>query len=345
MKYLTLLFLTLLAHSFFAQSISDDKSFRVAFYNLENLFDTLNDPYKEDYEYLPTSQKKWNTHKYNHKINHLARAIANIGDWEGPDLLGVCEVEHKSCLDDLINKTALKQFNYGIIHRESNDNRGIDVACIYKKDKFKIIDYQYHRINFGKNSRPTRDILYVKGLVHNKDTLHYFVNHWPSRFGGAAISEPKRITVAKVLRSKIDSLLELNPKAKIITTGDFNDGTTDVSIVDYLKAKNELIISETPYLFNTSYELQNSQNLGTHKYRDEWNLFDQMIVSSPLLDTTSSLFCKPDDSRIHGEKPWLNEADNLSLGEKPYRSYFGNKYNGGYSDHYAISLVLWMKKE
>lgn len=342
MKTTLLLCLFFLCNLNFAQT-SKYKKFQVAFYNLENLFDTINDKGKEDYEYLPTSQKKWNTAKYHDKLNHLSRAIANIGDWEGPDLLGVCEIEHKSCLEDLINKTSLKQFNYGIIHQESNDNRGIDVACIYKKEKIKVIDYQYHRINFGKESRPTRDILYIKGVLNNKDTLHYFANHWPSRYGGASASQPKRMKVANTLRSKIDSIFDLNPYSNIIINGDFNDGTTDLSITKNLKAKFDTSNLATPYLFNTSYRLQSDKKLGTHKYHDEWNLFDQTIISSSLLDSNRTLFCKAPDSKIHGEKEWLNEADNLTLGHKPYRSYYGHKYNGGYSDHYAISILLWYK--
>ena len=133
----------LFSNFIWSQNVSNREPFRVAFYNLENLFDTIKDRGKEDFEFLPSSQKQWNTEKYNAKIHHLARAIANIGDWEGPDVLGVCEVEHQSCLEDLVNTTALKQLNYGIIHQESDDNRGIDVGCIYKKNKFELIDYQY----------------------------------------------------------------------------------------------------------------------------------------------------------------------------------------------------------
>jgi hypothetical protein len=309
---------------------------------LENLFDTIKDKGKDDFEYLPTSQTKWNTERYTAKLHHLSRSIANIGDWEGPDILGVCEVEHKSCLIDLTQKTALKQFNYGVIHQESDDQRGIDVACIYKKDRFELIDYRFHKIHFEEKERATRDILYVKGRLPNNDTIHLFFNHWPSRMGGQAISEPKRFAAANKLSVAIDSILIIEPNAKIIITGDFNDSPSDISINHYLKASHT-INNNSNHLFNTSYYLQNSLQKGTHKYQDEWNLLDQIIVSSTLMDTNNSTFCQQKDSKIHDDKAWLKETDSFSIDSKPKRTFIGTQYNNGYSDHYAVSIRLWFR--
>lgn len=338
MKNFVLFLVIFLAPKIYAQKASDAAFFQVGFYNLENLFDTLHDNGKEDYEFLPASQHKWNTERYETKLHYLARSISSMNDWEGPDILGVCEVEHKTCLDDLVQKTALKQFNYEVIHEESSDLRGIDVACIYKKDRFTPVLYQYIRVDLGEDARPTRDILYVKGLVFGEDTLHLFFNHWPSRMGGVGASEPKRIEAAKTLRLKVDSILAADSNAKIVITGDFNDGTDDISISKYLVAKKDTFALQ-PYLYNTSYQLK-KQGLGTHKYQDEWNLFDQQIISSGLLDVHSSLSYIVGSSKINSDKEWLNEADQFSVGYKPKRTYVGTTYNKGYSDHYSVSICL-----
>ncbi len=327
---------------FFCQTVVKESPFQVAFYNLENLFDTINDPLTDDYEFLPTSQHRWNTERYTQKIHNLARSIASIGNWQGPDVLGVCEVEHKSCLLDLTKKTSLNQFNYEVIHQESSDKRGIDVACMYKKDKFELINYQYLKINFSFDTKPTRDILYVKGKALGKDTVHIFYSHWPSRMGGVAESEPKRIVAANTLKACIDSILSTNQLAKIIVSGDFNDGTTSQSIYTHLKADHSQEVNEKP-LFNTSHYLAHTLHKGSHKYQDEWNLFDQIIISKILSDTNETMFCYPKTSKIHDDKVWLNESDSFSNGQKPKRNFVGTQYNNGYSDHYAVSLTFWLK--
>jgi hypothetical protein len=332
----------------FVQVQAQTKPFTVAFYNLENLFDTLKDIGKEDYEFLPTSKRHWDSKKYHQKMHLLARAIASIdsSNWQGPDILGVCEVEHKSCLDDLVSKTALAHFGYTVLHQESNDERGIDVACIYKKDQFQLIDYHYFAINFDFETRPTRDILYLKGILPNQDTLHLFYNHWPSRMGGQLASEPKRFIAAKRLKQLVDSIYAVSQYPKIIISGDFNDGPTNASLTEALGTSNFVSDTARIDLFNTSYYLQKVLKIATHKYQDEWNLFDQIIISAPLLDAKSSTFCNPQkDSKIHNQQEWLSEQDLNNGGIKPRRSYVGTKYNHGYSDHYAVFLTLWLTKK
>lgn len=308
----------------------------IAFYNVENLFDTIHDSHKNDYEYLPTSAKKWNGEKYKKKLQNISRVILGINDWQGPDLIGLCEVEKRDVLQDLINYTNLKNFNYGIIHEESDDKRGIDVAMLYKKDRFEILNYHYFKLDLG--GRPTRDILYVRGVIMNADTLHLFYNHWPSRFGGQSVSEPSRIKAGKFIREKVDSLNRQFKGPKIVISGDLNDGTDDKSIIEGLKASSDQI-SEDNVLFNTSYRLEHELLLGSHKYQAEWSLFDQMIVSSSLLDTTSAVHMKPTDSFIYSPK-WLRVEDELFFGDKPFRTWAGNNYLGGFSDHFAVYIRL-----
>lgn len=339
MRIQFLSFLIVVGSLYPAHSVAQPGVLQVGFYNLENLFDTLHDPFKNDYEYLPQNTKQWNSQKYTQKLNKLARSIASMNHWEGPDFLGVCEVENRNTLEDLISKTALSLKGYEIIHQESSDERGIDVAAIYKKSSFDLISYRYLKVDLGDASRSTRDILYaVVGPKNSKDSLHIFVNHWPSRFGGQAGSAPKRIKAAQVLRAQIDVILEANPQAKIILTGDFNDGTRDESITRYLMASPD----SAALLFNTSDHLQNQLGKGSHKFRDEWNLFDQLVISQGLVGGDKGYYYRMNSSKIHDEKEWISEVDLKFQGIKPFRTYVGNQHNGGYSDHYSISLELFL---
>lgn len=331
MRFLAITIL-LLSHFGFAQT---NESI-IAFYNVENLFDTIDDPYKNDFEYLPNSKKKWDGEKYKKKLQSISRVILGINDWQGPDVIGLCEIEKRQVLQDLINYTNLQNFNYGIIHEESDDKRGIDVAMLYKKDRFEILNYKYFKIDIG--GRPTRDILYARGVVMKADTIHLFYNHWPSRFGGQSVSEPSRIIAAEFIRGKVDSLNLNFSNPKIVISGDLNDGTDDKSIIEGLKASSELISGKNT-LYNTSYSLQHDLKLGSHKYKAEWNLFDQMIVSTSLFDSTSTLNMKPTDSFIYSPT-WLQVEDELFFGEKPFRTWAGNNYLGGFSDHFAVYIKL-----
>lgn len=311
----------------------------IAFYNLENLFDTLDAKGKNDNEYLPTSQKNWNTPKYEQKLNNLARVILGIGNWEGPDLIGLCEVENRDVLKDLISKTYLSRYDYEIIHQESPDNRGIDVAAIYKKNAFKVMSYDYYPVVLpGKEARPTRDILHIKGILRGTDTLHFFFNHWPSRWGGAARSMPKRMFAAKVLRAKLDSLYAVETHAEVVISGDFNDATHDASLIEGLKTNVSYDNLTEQELYNTSYKLQHDQKLGTHKYKEEWNLFDQFIVSGSLMEQ-EGFWVHPDSTFIYAPD-WLQHEDATYFGEKPFRTWQGSSYLGGFSDHFGVKIHL-----
>ncbi len=213
---------------------------RIMFYNVENLFDIYNDSLTNDDEFTPEGERRWNNYRFYKKLNNLSKVIISIGEWDPPAVVGLCEIENRFVLNKLIYETPLKNFDYKIIHSESPDRRGIDVALLYRKSKFEPLFYYPVRINFpGDTLSKTRDILYVKGVFSGIDTAHLFINHWPSRYGGYEDSKTKRLFVASVLRNKIDSIFftEMNPG--IIIMGDFNDEPWDESIADGLKAKRD----------------------------------------------------------------------------------------------------------
>lgn len=292
----------------------------IAFYNCENLFDTIHAVGHSDYEYLPTSQRHWNTPKYYTKLNNLSRVILGAGDWDGPSLIGLCEVENKKVVLDLANETYLRQYGYQVIHRESDDERGIDVACMYKASEFELLDSHYVKVEFPYVSRPTRDILYVRGVLKTGDTVNVYFNHWPSRYGGRLVSAKKRMAASEALQEDISKVRgQYGDSSLFVLMGDFNDGPEDVSIQT---------LADSAGLINTSLPLH-QKGLGTHKYKEEWNLFDQVLVSEQLANSGTSFIYAPS---------WLQEIDEVSFGKKPYRTYYGTQYNGGFSDHFAVGF-------
>ena len=194
------------------------------FYNVENLFDVFNDSLTNDDEFTPEGERHWNNYKFYKKLNNLSKVIIGIGEWNPPSVIGFCEIENRFVLNKLIYETPLKNFDYKIIHSDSPDRRGIDVAFLYRQSKFEPFLLLPVPIHFPDNPESkTRDILYVKGILNKTDTIHFFVNHWPSRYGGYEDSKPRRMCVASVLRSKVDSILSVNHHPNIIIMGDFND--------------------------------------------------------------------------------------------------------------------------
>lgn len=224
----------------FAQNPQEDNSgIRVMFYNVENLFHPSNDSLKNDDEFTEDGTRFWSFRRYYDKINKVGKTAIAVGEWEPPAVIGLCEIEDIQCLKDLVYSSPLKKFGYEIVHQESGDNRGIDVALLYRPKHFKLVSYHANVLNFGEDSRPTRDILYVKGTV-GKDTLHLFVNHWPSRYGGQLVTAPKRDFAAGVLRAQYDSILSVVPNAAILAMGDFNDHPDDPSMEKIMRAKKTI---------------------------------------------------------------------------------------------------------
>jgi predicted extracellular nuclease len=350
MRYLAFLaFVSLLmAASCEKDKPSGDKDpnphFRVMFYNVENLFDAIDDPLINDEEFLPGSAKKWTEERYLEKIDHIAKVIRDLGNDTLPVLVGLCEVENRKTVDDLIAKTVLKGLDYQIVHRESPDSRGIDVALLYRTRYFQLIDTHFFPIRFPFDTAVrTREILYAKGVLGSKDTLHVFVNHWPSRSSGEVQSRPLRVWVAEAVRYRVDSILRITPGAQILVTGDFNDEPMDLSVVSGLNALLTYDRPDRGKLYDLTQGLKDSPPGGTYKYKGTWNLLDHIVVSGSILDTTRLLYSRPDDLHVF-QADYLLEPDKTNMGEQPFRTYSGNFYKGGYSDHLPVYLDIHYRK-
>lgn len=325
MKY-TVIFICLLFEltDLFAQK---KENFQIVWYNVENLFDTIDDPHKTDNEYLPGSSKQWNTQKYTTKLNHISEVITASKNKEFPELVGLCEVENISVLKDLVNQKSLKKAKYKIVHYESPDRRGIDVALLYNSKEFKPLYTKNIPVRLPDNNHfKTRDILYVKGLLLNKDTLHVFLNHWPSRMGGKEKSEVKRLKASEILKHHLDSLTNIHQN-NIVVMGDFNDTPADSSL--------QLLVSN-PSFFNVFMEFPIK---GTHNYKGEWNTLDQFIITKEMKNKNNGIYFVSSGALIFDFLFYETKK-----GEKyPNRTYNGEKYYGGYSDHLPVYLKLKVK--
>lgn len=318
-----------------AAAPAGNRAFTAAFYNIENLYDTFDDTNKDDNEFLPNSKNAWTSERYQTKLTHLAEVIGAMGQNGMPDIMGLCEVENKKVLEDLLKKTPLPD-NSGIVHFDSPDERGVDVALLYNPKTFSVTSSEPLAVKFDFDAKDrTRDVLYVKGKVGGNDDLHVFINHWPSRREGQAQSEPKRMAAAQVVREKLNTIFAKDPAAKVLIMGDLNDGPTDKPIIEGLGAKNNTDNMPANTLYNESSALS-ARNEGTITYKGKWDLFDQIIVSNALLQAKKGLRAKPDAAAIFKD---TNKVPNLLYFDKGYndsfpnRTYGGDKYHGGYSDH------------
>ncbi|MGB0839943.1 MAG: hypothetical protein ACPGXL_07375 [Chitinophagales bacterium] len=313
-----------------ATSTKSVSSIEVAFYNVENLFDTQDDPKTDDQEFLPNGEKKWTTERYETKLDKLYKALS--GDGSFPSIVGVSEIENRRVLEDWIKKTPIDD-NYGICQFDSPDGRGIDVGMIYDKAVFKPKEQESLEVKFDFNPNvKTRDILYVEGDLQGEE-VHIFVNHWSSRRGGLEASEPKRMACSKVLRNKLDAIYADNVDAKIIIMGDFNDETDNNSITKGLGAKANPENLKPRELFNLSAALD-AQDKGTYNYKGTWNMLDQMIVSKAMVNGSEGMQVKIDALQIVMDD-FLLYKDKRS-GPRPNRTYGGPNYYGGFSDHLPI---------
>jgi len=312
----------------------------IAFYNVENLFDTKKDSLVFDDDFTPDGSFRWTNERYKNKIEHLAIVIAGIGERYSrspPDILGLCEVENLKVLQDLVAHPLLRDFNYGIIQQDSPDERGIDVAMIFNKNTFLPVSVKYHSLHLLNDERyrkRTRDQLVVYGFLNN-EAIYFIVNHWPSRRGGETRSRPFRIAAADLNLNIIDSIVRNESAPKIIGMGDFNDNPTDYTFKKVLRTKRKPMNLEDQELFNPLEQLF-LKGEGTLAYRDRWSLFDQFYVSGNLVNGSSYLqFWKagiynPEFLRIQ-QGPYKGY---------PYRTYAGGRYTAGYSDHFPVYLYL-----
>ncbi len=338
----TALIVLFLLFSLYSFSQKNTDKISILFYNVENLFDTKNNPQTEDDEYTPDGDRHWTSKRLNKKLLNISKVILSASGWDAPAIIALCEIENRNVLEKLLTNTPLKSHPYKIIHKESPDHRGIDVAFLYSPKQFYPIEYNFYPLKDKNGSViKTREILYVLGVLNETDTLHFFVDHWPSRYGGLLETKELRNSAATLLRQKADDLFEIYNSPKIVILGDFNDQPTDESLKNYLKAKpiNQEIANSD--LFNLSYNWGN-QSTGTLKYHSQWSVFDQIIVSGALLNASSGFVAKPENATILNY-PFLFEKDEKYGGLKPKRTYYGYSYLGGFSDH--IPVLLQLEKE
>jgi predicted extracellular nuclease len=322
----------------FSQSKTGKATYMVAFYNLENLFDTINDPNTRDEEFTPEGDNQWGTERYNNKLNNLAKVISSMNGGKGPDIMGVCEIENSNTLKALVNTPALKAMHYGIIEQESPDQRGIDVAFIYKEDVLPFVSFTTLPVPLPDSVPPTRDIMLVQTEI-DENPINFIVCHFPSRSEGREKSEYKRIEAAKVVKHFIDSLTAANPKDNILVMGDFNDEPTDSSINKVINA-GDPDGKEVKTMFNLMYPLKN-KGLGSYKYRDDWNMLDQIIVNDNLYEGNNCLQYTKESAGIFAED-WMKQTEPKYLGS-PLRTFGGKKYLAGYSDHFPVYINIITK--
>ncbi|MCH2233906.1 MAG: endonuclease/exonuclease/phosphatase family protein [Crocinitomicaceae bacterium] len=337
--------ITLFILSLFCFGISISQSYKVncvGFYNLENLFDTINDPFINDEDFLPEGSYAWGAKKYKNKINNMALVISKIATEVSPDglaLLGVSEVENRGVLEDLVADEQIKNRDYKIIHYDSPDHRGIDVGLLYQEKYFKPTNSIAYKLTFAdKPDYTTRDQLLVSGELDG-EMVHIIVAHWPSRRGGQTASEPRRIDAAILGRKIIDSLFIVDPTAKIILMGDLNDDPVNKSVKDHINATGKLKKVKDGKFFNTMYAHYKSGN-GTLAWNDAWNLFDQVLISQSLCskDASSYVYHK---SVVYNQD-WLKQKEGRFKGY-PHRTHAGGQYLNGYSDHFPVYIVLKKK--
>jgi hypothetical protein len=316
----------------------------VAFYNFENLYDTIDDDFVDDAEYLPNSTKQYNTDKYKIKLGNLEKVVSELGTDDNPDgpaILGVAEIENKGVLKDVVSQPKLKNRNYKIVHYDSRDARGIDVALIYNPKYYKVIKSEKITVDLNATGEKsfTRDILWVKGLFMGEE-LHVMVGHWPSRRGGEEVSKERRCLAAKAMRAKADSIFLENQNANVIVMGDLNDDPTSYSVVECLRASWKKEKATNGTLYNPFGDYYN-KGIGTLAYNDAWNLFDQIIISPSILKNANGLqFHK---SEIFN-RPYLKNFTGQYKGY-PFRTFAGDFFQGGFSDHFPTYIVIKKKAE
>lgn len=305
----------------------------IAFYNVENLFDTIDNLSTADDDFTPSGKLNWTLKRYNVKIRKLGSVISQLGlnrSAKVPAIVGLVEVENANVVSDLANSSYLKKHHYGYIHHDSPDERGIDVALLYCKIAFELFNSSTYPVLLEDENGErdyTRDILKVSGKLHG-ELVHILVNHWPSRREGTAISEPKRITTATTVRTIIDTIYQKEMNPKIILMGDFNDGPNGKSVKDFL-VKDDF--------FNPMKTLLDKDQIGTSTYNKKWNFFDQIMLSKNFLDENNKEL-----TFKHAEvfnKKWLKVFKGKLKGS-PFRTYIGPWYQGGFSDHFPVYVFL-----
>ena len=335
-----LIFLVLLHYSTFIIAQKQSDEFSLLFYNVENLFDVKDDSLTADENFTPEGDLHWTYNRLEKKCLNISKTIIAAGGWKVPDVIVLCEVENRYVIDKLIKETPLRSVKYKVIHKESPDFRGIDVALLYNPETIQPIEYHYSPLFYGGNPLSTREMLYFSGVVGN-DTLHVFGNHWPSRYSGFMETQGMRNAAAMHLKTEIENVMERYSNPKIVVVGDFNENPEDKSISEILMTKplDNNIRNNGLYNF---FSGKLKSGTGTLKYQSQWFLFDQIIVSGSLLNAVSGLFTQPENASIVN-LPFLLTDDEKFGGKKPFRTYYGFDYQGGFSDHLPVIIRFGVK--
>lgn len=314
---------------------------RVVAYNVENLFDTKDNPQTNDDDFLPEGKNKWTHYRYWQKLKNITRVITAIGEMKSPALVGLIEIENDSVLHDLTRRSPLRMQRYSYICTDSPDRRGVNVGLLYQPEDFKLIKYHEYQVEPPRfHNHPTRHILHGIGQLVNGDTLDVFVCHYPSRREGKRKSEPYRVNASRIIREKVDSLFRERTKARVIIMGDFNDEPQDKSLSQVLGARpleEQRVPKDT--LVNLFWRKHKAVPQGTYRFQGKWNMLDQFIVSGSLLDASSTVRVLPLSVKIFAPT-FLHEEDVTYGGIKPFRTYLGPRYIGGFSDHFPIVMDL-----
>ena len=310
-----------------------EKKFRVMFYNVENFFDYYIDSTSNYNEFTPEGERRWTATKYIRKRNSIYKVIKAVGGWVPVTLIGLCEIENELVINNLIDNTPLNKYGYNYVHFDSPDKRGIDVCLIYHEANFSVIYSKALNIKDTADlDFTTRDILYVVGKIDN-DTIHVFVNHWTSRYRGLFESEKYRLLASNKLLEITDSICNSAPSSNIIIMGDFNDNPYNESITRITDLSDCDIVNLNMISKNKNVE-------GTMKYKQSWHYFDQILVSQSLFD---SVKIESSPSATIFDAGFLLMPDDIHLGYKLNRTYYGYKYMGGFSDHLPIYFDLVVK--
>ncbi|MDB5281469.1 MAG: endonuclease/exonuclease/phosphatase [Bacteroidota bacterium] len=314
----------------------------VGFYNLENFYDTIDDPKKSDEDFLPNGAYHYTSAVYKEKVSHLSDVISQLGKDASPDgvaLMGVAEIENETVLNDLVAQPSLQSAHLKIVHYDSPDERGVDVAMLYNPKYFKVLRSEPLFVAVLKNENGsihyTRDILWVYGELDG-EPVHVFVNHWPSRRGSGDASAPGRVMVAAICKHVVDSLMKVNINTKVIVMGDLNDDPTSPSVAKALGAEGNIASVKSGGLYNPWVDFY-KKGTGTLAYNDSWNLFDQVMFSSAFLkkEQPGAFFYQ---AHIFNKDFLITKTGKFK--GYPLRTYSGTTYNGGYSDHFPVYTVL-----
>ncbi|MDF1571136.1 MAG: endonuclease [Bacteroidales bacterium] len=317
-----------------------EHTFTVMFYNVENLFDTINHPDFDDEEFTPAGSKQWDYGRYGKKLEDIARVILSVPEKELPALIGFAEVENQSVLEDLVQQRGLRREEYKAIVIDTDDPRGIDCGLIYRTDLFK---YRTHRMlpveDLSGNDYPLRGILHVEGTGPDGAPLHIYINHWKSRRGGVKETEHLRVYAGIAMRRELDRLLSTSTDPRAIVMGDFNDEPTNKSIFDVLHAANKRMNIAINDAYNLFYDIHNMGLGGSYNYQGTWQMYDQIIVSYSLLNQSRGLSTTFDGGKILKEE-WMLYHDERNDVKVPNRTYGGDNYYGGISDHFPLYVTF-----